>query len=80
MGKARQNDPAEPPAETAGKKKRFSLMVSPRAGELVQQLAALRRVSVEELFEQRDVDDFFTHLALAEAQRVTERLKSQPKR
>jgi uncharacterized protein (DUF1778 family) len=80
MGKARQNDPAEPPAETAGKKKRVSLMVSPQTGELIQQLAGMRRVSVEELFEQRDMNDFITHLALAEAQRVTERLKSQPKR
>jgi hypothetical protein len=81
MAKTRPTTP-EPSEEDGGEsgRKKTSLKVSLETGQLIGQLASMRGVSVEKLFHMRDMADFITHLALAEAQKLAERLKSQPKR
>jgi hypothetical protein len=72
-------EPSEEDGGDAGKK-RTSLKVSLETGQLIGQLATMRNVSVEKLFHMPDIEDFLTHLSLAEAQRLVERLKNPPRR
>jgi hypothetical protein len=58
-------------------KKRKVLNTSEAAGDLVMQVAAMRKLTVEELFDQRDVQEFFRHLLLAELRKVEQHLRGQ---
>jgi hypothetical protein len=78
MAKTRTTPPE--PSEEDGGKKKTSLKVSLETGQLIGQLATMRGVSVEKLFHMPDIEDFLTHLSLAEAQRLVERLKNPPRR
>ncbi len=47
---------------------------------LVAKVARMRDMSIEKLFTEQDVRDFFTHLLLAEMKKETERLQPKTKK
>lgn len=60
-------------AESKPKKK--TLNVSLEDGERIAKVAALRNKTIEDLFRERDVQDFFRHLLVEEARKEAERQK-----
>lgn len=63
------------PKKSADKKS--TLKVTQATQRVVAKIAAHRNISVEELFEQKDVSAFFTHLLLEEMRKEEERLKGK---
>lgn len=57
--------------------KKSTLKVSQDAQRLVAKIAAHRNKSVEELFEMKDVREFFTHLLIEEMRKEELRLKDK---
>lgn len=61
-----------------GKKKSpTTLKVDRPEQEMISKIAAHRRLSIEGLFKEKDVKDFFTHLLLEEMRKETEHLKGK---
>lgn len=70
---ARKKDDIPPPSE----KKKSSLKVAPADQQIVAKVAAHRGLSIEELFKEKDVQEFFRHLLLAEMKKEETRLTGQ---
>jgi hypothetical protein len=64
-------------ATSKPKRKQTSLKVDPEEGQLVGKVAKLRGLSVEDLFQCKDVKEFFTHLLLEEMRKETARLQGK---
>lgn len=58
-------------------KGRKSLNVSPHTHQLVGKIAAHRELTVEELFEEQDMQEFLTHLLVEEMRKTEQRLKGK---
>lgn len=67
------------PDESQAQKKKSTLKVDTNDSELVGKVAAMRGLSVEKLFKESDVQEFFTHLLLAEMEKEAIRLRAKKK-
>lgn len=63
-----------------GEKKLSSLKVRPPVQRLVAKIATHRSKSIELLFEDEDVQEFFKHLLLAEMKKEEQLLQGKPKK
>lgn len=57
------------------KPKKKNLNVSLEDGERIAKVAAIRNKTIEDLFRDRDVQDFFRHLLVEEMRKEAERQK-----
>jgi Rod binding domain-containing protein len=77
-----KKSPAE--TETVGTEKvdtgKGTLKVNAATVSLILRLAAMRGLTVAQLFVARDVEDFFTHLLLEEMRQASEQLRDRSKR
>jgi hypothetical protein len=70
----------KPAKKSPAEAEKGSLKVNANTLSLVQRVAAMRGLTVAQLFDSRDVEDFFTHLLLEELRLATAQLEGRSKR
>lgn len=68
---------AEPKKGEEGKKPKSTLNVYPEIAGTIRKIASHRRLTIHDLFQEKDIQTFFRHLLLAEMEKEGQRLKGR---